>query len=58
MRIASRRLYTPPSMMSKLPVNDEGIELSYIDSGPPEQTVYRTVFAIHGFGWGAGMFPA
>jgi hypothetical protein len=43
-------------MSSKIVVNDERIQLAYIDSGPPEgMEVYRTLVAIHGYGWSSGM---
>jgi len=44
-------------MSHAIKVNQHGVELSYIDSGPPEgQTTYRTVIAIHGYGWSSGVF--
>jgi hypothetical protein len=45
-------------MTAKVEVNDQGIELSYIDSGPPEGVEsYRTLIAFHGYLWSSGMHP-
>jgi len=44
-------------MLSKIQVNEQGIELAYIDSGPPEgRESYRTLIAIHGYGWSSAVF--
>jgi len=37
-------------------VNEKGIKLGYIDSGPPDSASYRTLIAIHGYGYSADVF--
>jgi len=43
-------------MTSTVEVNDQGIKLSFIDSGPPDSQIYPTLVAIHGYGWDSGVF--
>jgi hypothetical protein len=43
----------------KIKLAGTGVEFSYVDSGAPDgRTVYRTLIALHGYGWNASGFAS